>query len=169
MILQTRIYVYKQSKWGLPLTTTSATRLSPQDAVMQVLATSCYGLQRATEIMDRGSLVFSSEEAIEASSWLFGHLETYHWLAAYFYERRHLLFKVRCKTHYLQHVAEDILQLRLNPCLFHTWDEESFLGKIKCFAVRCHGATCSQRVFMRYLLCMSIFLEDLRKTESFWK
>ena len=27
------------------------------------------------------------------------------------------------------------------------------MGKIKCSAVRCHGATCSQRVFMRYLLC----------------
>lgn len=110
-----------------------------QDHAMQVLATSSYGLQRVIEIMDHGSLVLSEEGALEAHECLHLHLNAYFWLAAYHYQQRIQLFKLRCKTHYLFHIAEDILELQLNPALFHTFDEESFLGKLKAIAIHCHG------------------------------
>lgn len=75
-----------------------------------------------------------------------------------------MLFKVRCKTHYNFHIAQDIKNYQLNAALFHTFQEESFLGKLKCIAVRCHGKTCTKRLFQRYLLCLAVFLEDLGRT-----
>ena len=133
---------------------------------MQVLATSSYGMQRVIEIMDHGSLVLSDEESLEAHDCLQLHLKAYFWLAAYFYQKRILLFKVRCKTHYLFHVASDILELKLNPALFQTFEEESFLGKIKAIALHCHGGTCTDRLFLRYILCLANCLANFKKTES---
>ena len=133
---------------------------------MQVMATSSYGLQRVIEIMDHGSLVLSAEEALEAHECLHLHLKSYFWLAAHYYQQRIQLFKVRCKTHYLFHIAEDILELQLNPALFHTFDEESFLGKLKAIAIHCHGGTCTDRLFLRYILCLANSLEEFSRTES---
>ena len=73
------------------------------------------------------------------------------------------LFKVRCKTHYNFHVADDIKATRLNPAMFQNFDEESFLGKLKHIGIRCHGATCVQRMFMRYLLCLAMFVREFSK------
>ena len=137
-----------------------------QDHAMQVLATSSYGLQRVIEIMDHGSLVLSEEGALEAHECLHLHLNAYFWLAAYHYQQRIQLFKLRCKTHYLFHIAEDILELQLNPALFHTFDEESFLGKLKAIAIHCHGGTCTDRLFLRYILCLANCLEEFNRTES---
>ena len=69
-----------------------------------------------------------------------------------------MLFKLRCKTHYNLHIAEDVKNHRLNPAVYHTFQEEAFLGKLKNIAIRCHGKTCAKRVFERYLLCTAIFL-----------
>ena len=85
------------------------------------------------------------------------------WLACYSYSRSLLLFKVRCKTHYNFHIAADIRATRLNPAMFQNFDEESFLGKLKRIGIRCHGATCVQRMFMRYLLCLAMFVRDFTK------
>ena len=75
-----------------------------------------------------------------------------------------MLFTIRCKTHYNHHIAEDVKKHRLNPAVYHTFQEESFLGKLKHIAVKCHGKTCTKRVFQRYLLCIAIFLEEFDKT-----
>lgn len=141
----------------------------PNDAVANVLATSIYGLQRLIEIMDGSGLVFTDEEAAEASNCLELHLKSYMWLAVYFYERRVMYFKVRCKTHYLFHLVDEIRLWKLNPVIWENFEEESFLGKLKRIAIRCHGGTCTQRVFSRYLLCLAMALRDFQKTASLWE
>ena len=73
-----------------------------------------------------------------------------------------LLFKLRPKTHYLYHMALELPKTRLNFNIFHTFTEESFLGKVKAIALRTHGKTMSQRTFQRYLLYMAIFLRQNR-------
>lgn len=133
---------------------------------MQVFATACWGLQRTTEIMDSHSLILPESAAREAHECLHLHLRAYLWLASFHYHQRELLFKVRPKTHYLHHLADDIFQYRLNPVLWHTFSEEHFLGRVKAIAVRCHGATCTSRLFLRYILCLAVCLEDFKKLET---
>ena len=57
--------------------------------------------------------VFTAREAAEAKKCLDLHLKAYYWLAAHFYSRRQLLFKLRCKSHYHFHMAEDVISNRL--------------------------------------------------------
>ena len=140
--------------------------LFAQDPVLNMLGTCCYSMQRVVELMDNSGLVLSEPEATEASECLRVHLKTYLWLASYHYERRMLMFKTRCKTHYLFHVADEIETTRLNPSMFQNFDEESFLGKLKRIAIRCHGATCIQRLFLRYLLCLAMYLREYSKKET---
>lgn len=136
----------------------------PQDPVINVLATCSYALQRVIELMNAGPLLFSESEASEASECFHLHIKSYMWLAAYFWQRRKMYFKIRCKTHYNIHLADEIRAYRLNPTMFDNFAEEAFLGKIKRIAIRCHGATCTQRLFMRYFLCLAMVLQDFNKT-----
>ena len=136
----------------------------PQDPVINVLATCSYALQRVIELMNAGPLLFSESEASEASECFHLHIKSYMWLAAYFWQRRKMYFKIRCKTHYNIHLADEIRAYRLNPTMFDNFAEEAFLGKIKRIAIRCHGATCAQRLFMRYFLCLAMVLQDFNKT-----
>ena len=111
--------------------------------MVNILAACAYNLQRVIELIDQGSLVFSEAEASEASSCLRLHLTSFWWLAAYYHQRRELLFKLRCKSHYLWHTADEIERFRVNPLVFQCVGEEAFLGKVKNILIRCHGATCT--------------------------
>ena len=118
--------------------------------------------------MDHGGMIFTTDEASEAKTCLDLHLKAYYWLSAHLYSRRELLFKLRCKSHYHFHMGEEVISTRINPSMYHNFSEESFLGKIKAVAIRCHGRTCTQRVLQRYLLCLAICLNDFDKTERRW-
>ena len=130
---------------------------------MNVLATTCYALQRLIEITDSGGLVLTSQQAEEAAECLALHLKSYMWLSAFFYQRRVMYFKVRCKTHYMFHVVAEIREWRLNITIFENFAEEAFLGKIKRIAIRCHGGTTAQRMFSRYFLCLAMAFKELQR------
>lgn len=136
-----------------------------KDHILNVLAVCAYNLQRFIEIHDAGGLVLDEDEADEAAICLQTHLRTYAVLADHFYKLRLMMFKIRCKSHYLWHVSLEVRAYRINQNLFHTFQEESFLGKIKAIGVRCHGRTCSHRLYQRYFLCLAVFLEDHRNME----
>lgn len=136
-----------------------------KDLLLNVLATCAYSLQRAIEIMDSAGLVLSNDDAREAKQSLISYVQSFCWLALHCCDNHLLLFKVRPKTHYLYHVATEVGELRLNQNLTHTFEEESFLGKIKAIAAKTHGKTMTQRVFQRYLLCFAAFIDqDRRRT-----
>ncbi|CAL1151780.1 unnamed protein product [Cladocopium goreaui] len=152
--------------WWLAFKSQQAADANQDDRLLQVLATCCYGMQRAIEILDNSGLLMSESDANETAECLQLHLVTYAWLAAYYWEEGVLLFRFRPKHHYLFHQAVQIAEWRLNQSIFHTWDQESFLGKIKQICVKCHGATATVRVFERYLLCMAMMLEQHRRVQS---
>ena len=136
-----------------------------KDLLLNALATCAYSLQRAIEIMDSAGLVLSNDDAREAKQSLISYVQSFCWLALHCCDNHLLLFKVRPKTHYLYHVATEVGELRLNQNLTHTFEEESFLGKIKAIAAKTHGKTMTQRVFQRYLLCFAVFIDqDRRRT-----
>ena len=137
----------------------------PKDRIANLLAVTAYNLQRFVEIMDGSGLVLNDDEAEEASSCLQIHLKTYAVLADHFFQRRIMMYKMRCKNHYMWHVAVEVGLFKLNQNLFHTFQEESFLGKIKAIGIRCHGRTCCHRLYQRYFLVLALFLEECRKAE----
>lgn len=75
-----------------------------------------------------------------------------------------MLYKIRHKSHYLVHVQAEVLTYKINQRLYHTWEDESFLGKLKAIAVRCHGKTVTFRIYQRYLLAFAIFLQEHRRS-----
>ena len=113
--------------------------------------------------MDHSPLVMSKSDASETAQSLQMHLLCYGWLSAYFDEQRKMMFRFRPKHHYLFHQALQTNEWQLNQGMFHTWDQESFLGKLKQICVRCHGGTATVRVFERYLLTMAMMFEQHRR------
>lgn len=149
---------------------TGAPKLSigttPKDVELQVLATTSYNLQRSIEIMDAGGLILSDSDARECSNCLHMYLTSWHWLAAHFQQKRLMLCLVRPKHHCIHHHAEQLAQWKVNQRLFQTMDEESFLGKLKHIFVACHGKTASSRMYSRYLLVLTMVLENHRRFEE---
>ena len=75
------------------------------------------------------------------------------------------MYKIRCKSHYLYHVSQEVEAWKINQTLFHTFQEESFLGKLKAIGVRCHGRSTTARLYQRYFLCLAVYFEESRKRE----
>ena len=130
----------------------------PKDMVLQVLATCCYSLQRCIFLLDGSGIILDREAAEESSEMLLLHIKSYAWLAAYFYNKRVMVFRIRPKLHYIYHQAVQLREWRINMSVFATWTDESFLGKIKVVATACHGKTMTSRVFQRYLLCLALLV-----------
>ena len=136
-----------------------------KDDVLNMLALTTYSLQRATEIFDQADLVLTDAEALEASQCLSTHLEAYAWLADHYYQRRLMMYKIRCKSHYMWHVSWEVARYKLNQNLFHTFQEESWLGKFKTVAAKCHGRTWFARVYQRYFLALAIYFHEYKQLE----
>lgn len=139
--------------------------LTPKDRLVNILAHCVYNLQRFLEIQDFAGLVLDESEARESAMSLRMHLRTYAILADHYYKNRIMMYKIRCKTHYLFHVSEEVEFWKLNQNMFHTFQEESFLGKIKAIGVRCHGRSCTARLFQRYFLCLAVYFQEHRKRD----
>ena len=117
--------------------------------------------------MDSSGLVLDDATASEASESLVFHIKTYHWLAAFYYSKRVFLFRVRPKMHYEYHQAIQLKVWKLNlRSLFSTFDDESFLGKIKAITVSCHGKTATTRLFQRYTLCLALLIRRHQQCEE---
>ena len=99
----------------------------PEDVVLQVLASCCYGIQHMIDIMDGSGIILSCEDASDAAESMKLHLKTFEWLALYWHDRRKMLFKLRPKSHYLWHMANDLATWRLNFAVFHTFSAEAKL------------------------------------------
>ena len=132
----------------------------PKDRVIQVLASTSYHIQRAIELMDNSGLVLYPADAREAADSLLRHLETYSWLATCMWQERRQLFLMRPKHHCLWHLSLQVRHWRLNLCMFHCFDEESFLGKVKAICQKTHGKTATKRTFQRYTLCLAMLMSN---------
>lgn len=132
-----------------------------------MLALTTYSLQRTIEIYDHSGLVLTRSQAEEAASCMRTHLESYSYLAWVYWTRRELCYKIRCKSHYLFHVADETRDFWLNQNLYHTFAEESWLGKLKAVAQQCHGRSVGGRVYQQYFLALAMILHDYKKLEVF--
>lgn len=78
-----------------------------------MLAVCCYHLQPTIEIFDGGQMILSVADACEACRSLQLHLLSYASLAHHFYNLRLMLYKLRCKSHYLWHVSLEVKEYQL--------------------------------------------------------
>ena len=69
-----------------------------------------------------------------------------------------MAFKMRPKHHCLLHLAIEVQCTKLNPKSYHVFADESFLGKVKAIARKCHGRSMQKRVLERWILSLSLFL-----------
>ena len=113
--------------------------------------------------MDNSGVLLTPEDAKAASEALQLHIKTFCWLALCFHDRRLLYWKVRPKTHVLFHMSTELVETRINPSIYHTFEDESFLGKIKAIASKVHGRTLCQRVFERYFLVLALFFDQEKR------
>lgn len=120
-------------------------------------------MQNAIAIQDRSGLILHEDDAKETAKSVRLYLRSFLELASYYHAKQRLLFKVRHKFHYMVHACSEIEAYRLNQRLWANWGEESFLGKMKSIAVRCHGKTMTSRIFQRYLLVFAISLQEHRR------
>lgn len=131
--------------------------------MIQVLAASAWSLQRAIDILDNGDYILSDKDARESSQMILLHIKSYVWLSADCFVKHQLLFRLRPKHHYMVHQAWQISEQRLNISRFSTFDEESFLGRVKRIVTACHGATCYTRFYQRYILVLAMMLRKHRQ------
>lgn len=90
------------------------------------------------------------------------HLRSTEFLASLCWQKGIFAFKIRPKHHYLWHVGVMVETSRLNPSLFHVWEDEKFLGQVKEVAKQCHGAVMQKRALERYVLALSEHLHQWR-------
>ena len=86
------------------------------------------------------------------------HLRSTEILAGLCWEHQLMAFKMRPKHHCLLHLALEVQCTKLNPKAYHVFADESFLGKIKAIARKCHGRSMQKRVLERWILSLSLFL-----------
>ncbi|CAK9118510.1 unnamed protein product [Durusdinium trenchii] len=132
-----------------------------EDGEMQLLNVCAFSLAKAIELIDNSGLILSSEEASEITKFLLMHLRTTRRLASICWGNAIMAFKMRPKHHYLWHIAMDVTATKLNPRLFHVWEDEKFLGRIKRIATKCHGGTVQRRALERYVLALSNYMSSL--------
>ena len=136
---------------------------SSKEPILALLASCCFWMQRSIHIQDRSGLILQDHDAREAGQSVKLYLRAYVDLAAHYFSNNRMLFKIRHKTHYMTHVCAEIEVYKINQKVFATWGEESFLGKLKSIATKCHGKTVTFRIYQRYLLAFAIFLQEHRR------
>lgn len=88
------------------------------------------------------------------------HLQTTMHLASWRWQTGIMAFKMRPKHHYLYHISCDVASSRLNPRMYHCWEEEKFLGALKRIAIKCHGKTMQKRCLQRWVIGVAHFLRN---------
>lgn len=102
--------------------------------------------------MDAGEIVLTEDAASETCDLLLQHL--LHWQGLRQECRNQCLkrWKLRPKHHTLEKIMLFTKATRLNPRCFSTFQDESYLGKIKKIGTHCHSVSVMQRIFQRLIL-----------------
>lgn len=138
------------------------TSRTSEDVLLNLLAVCTHGLQQAIEVIDHGGLILHERDAKVFEESMNLHLRSFLELAGYYQGCGEMMYKIRHKVHYITHMISDVVAYRLNPKIFNTCGEESFLGKLKAIGIRCHGGTMTFRIYQRYLLVLALALQEHR-------
>ena len=140
--------------------------LTSEESQMQakLRAVCCWSLDTALSIWNLSDRVKMSKREVEHSVWLSRlHSMTYQWLAARALVQRRLLYKVRPKTHYFQHLLDHVVETHLSPMFLATFGDEDYMHKIRNICRACHGATFHRQWAKRYALKRALQWQEIKK------
>ncbi|CAE7375107.1 nipblb [Symbiodinium sp. CCMP2592] len=136
-------------------------RVQDEDLVRMALA--MRGLSEAQSLLDNGGLKFTGSEARKFDEMVHLHLRTWQRLAVKFEDLLIPLCNIRPKHHYLQHLARYVLRTRINIRIHQNFDSESYMGKIKRIACKCHSTSMLLRVQQRYILYLALLWDRAKR------
>jgi hypothetical protein len=144
--------------------TRAISNLHPGMGRFDGIAVAFWSLQRFLYILDSEGLYLEEATARDACEAVQVFLTAYQRLAEQSVAAGDLLWKITPKCHYMVHLSADMLRSRLNPRLTGScWADESFLGKVKLIAGKCHSSQMCKRALQRYLLYLGIRWRRLKR------
>jgi len=115
-----------------------------------------WGAAEFVDVMSTAPLVMSDEDTARAQTALRSYLDCYATLAVAAARDSIYMWKFRPKTHYLEHLLEFLQSSKLNPGKLATWDDESFLSKVKMIVGKCSGRTALRTSLKRYVVFLAL-------------
>ncbi|CAE7360310.1 nipblb [Symbiodinium sp. CCMP2592] len=134
-----------------------------QDEDLVRMALAMRGLSEAQSLLDNGGLKFTGSEARKFDEMAHLHLRTWQRLAVKFEDLLIPLCNIRPKHHYLQHLARYVLRTRINIRIHQNFDSESYMGKIKRIACKCHSTSMLLRVQQCYILYLALLWDRAKR------
>ena len=130
----------------------------------QVLATLLWATAEFIHVSDHAEFVLSQASLDQLHHAANLADMTYAWLCNHTHER--LLFRPRPKNHYMGHLTDQTVRLRLNPRDLACWQDETYLGFVKKLTRMCHGSSVLKTSLLRYFLCLALRWEARRRSRA---
>lgn len=111
-----------------------------------------WSLTNAIHVMDANPILLTEDAASETCDLLLQHLLHWQGLKQECDAMGQKRWKLRPKHHTLEKIMFFTQATRLNPRCLATWQDESYLGKIKKIGTHCHSGNVMQRIFQRLIL-----------------
>ena len=119
----------------------------------QVRGCMMWSLSTALSIWHKGQRPYLTElEAAESCNLCGLHLVCYQWLSATNLARQRLLYKIRPKGHYFDHLVEQTMGSLQNPMSFANFIDEDQMQNLRSVAMSCHRSTMLTGWCKRYIL-----------------
>ena len=119
----------------------------------QLRATMVWNLSAALSIWYRGSRpTLTQEQAEQSAEFGRNHLRTYALLALKAAESERLLYKLRPKHHYMEHLLDEVERLHRNPMAQSNFLDEDNMKVLKGVSLACHPRTVKTTWARRYIL-----------------
>ena len=133
----------------------------------QVRAAMLWCLDSALSLFGRGQRPFlAPHEASQGTALLQLHLELWQRMARRSLLRKHTLYKVRPKHHYLCHLISDIQRNGINCMHFANFAEEDFMKFMRSCVHSCHQRTMLTAWSARYILKRSLMWRRLQSEKN---
>ena len=126
--------------------------LKTKDVVLQGGACCAWALEAAIERMDRCGIIMPQADASFVHEKFQQCLLHWQGMRSACLDAGVLRWSFRPKHHYLEHIGESIGRTCLNARHLSCFGDESYLGKIKHLACKCHSSSAILRVFQRLTL-----------------
>ncbi|CAE7832343.1 unnamed protein product [Symbiodinium sp. CCMP2592] len=123
-------------------------------------------LNKAQRLLDHSDLLMTEQDSTRFNELVQLHLRTWQRLALKFEALGIALCKIRPKHHYLQHIGLYVASTRVNVRIHQNFNSESYMGKMKKIAVKCHSISMMLRVQQRYVLYLALSWERAKRAST---
>ena len=137
-----------------------------EDEELVQMAIVVRALNKAQRLLDNSEFFMTEGDSTRFNDLVQLHLRTWQRLALKFEALGIALCKIRPKHHYLQHIGLYVAATRVNVRIHQNFNSESYMGKMKKIAVKCHSASMMLRVQQRYVLYLALSWERAKRAST---